>query len=266
MSIYISSGLVLTQAQLVNPNNPRLCYVNYLSAGNVTATSELNTSPASNLANPSTSFTWQASSTDQQDIDVQLDGLEVDYIGLARHNLEQVAEIRIQVEVGGEYTTIFDWAFVPNRQALLYLLNPASPDSIRISIRNNPTEPRLAVLYVGQSLVLQRRIYVGHTPITMGRNLSVVGGMSESGQYLGEVIRRESLSTSVSLNNLTASWYRENLNVFFGQRPRKPFFWAWRPEKYPDEIGYAWLSGNPQPSNAQPNGMMEVSFDMEAIA
>lgn len=265
MSVVISDSLVLTQQQVANPNNPRICWQNIVTPGSVSATSAMPLQPVQNLANPSTSFAWQAEDTSQQDVDVVV-GTLIDYIGIARHNLQPVAEIRIQFLVLGNYVTIFDWAPVPSRQALLYLINEASPDELRISIRNNPEPPRLAVLYAGVSTVLQRRIYVGHTPITYGRNLSIVGGMSESGQYLGELIRRESRSTSVNLQNLTAEWYREELDPFFAQRPRNPCFWVWRPDTYSAEVGYAWLSGDPTVTNQRANGMMEVSFELEAIA
>jgi hypothetical protein len=124
---------------------------------------------------------------------------------------------------------------------------------------------KMAVLYVGLLLELERRIYVGHTPITMGRVLSTVGGASDSGQYLGEIIRRQTFTTSVNLQNLTPAWYRTNLHPYFSLSPRVPTFWAWRPETYPEEVAYAWLTNQPRPVNQRPNGMMEVQFDLEGL-
>lgn len=265
MSIVISDSLVLSQQAQLNPNNGRLCWRNIITPGNLSATSEQALQPASNMTNPSTSFAWQAEDTDQQDIDIVITS-QIDYIGIARHNLRTVAEIRIQFLVGANYVTIFDWAQVPDRQAILYLINEASPEEVRISIRNNPEPPRIAVLYAGLSTLMQRRIYVGHTPVTYGRRLTVVGGMSESGQYLGEVTRRESRFTNVNLQNLTPDWYREELDPFFAQRPRRPAFWAWRPDRYSAEVGYCWLAGDPTMSNQLANGFVQASFDLEAIA
>jgi len=65
---------------------------------------------------------------------------------------------------------------------------------------------------------------------------------------------------------LTPQWYRDELDPFFAQRPRRPAFWAWRPSSYPAEVGYVWLSGSPQPSNQRSNGMMSVDFTFEGIA
>jgi hypothetical protein len=99
----------------------------------------------------------------------------------------------------------------------------------------------------------------------MGRVTQKIGGVSESGQYLGQITRRRSLGTSISLQNLNALWYRETLDPIIGADPREPFFWAWRPGTYPEELAYAWIKGDPQPSNQRANGMMEISFDIEAI-
>jgi len=265
MATVISNSLVISQKDLRSPNNPRLCWKNIITPTSVTATSQQPLQPVQNLANSSTSFAWQATSTSQQDIVIST-GQNVDYVGIARHNLDQTAEYRLNIVVDGATFTLVPWSNVPPRQALLLLFNEAAPDQIVLSIRNNPEPPRIAVLYTGLSTVLQRRIYVGHTPITYGRNLSVVGGMSESGQYLGELIRRESRSTSVKMENLTPDWYRSELDPFFAQRPRKPCFWAWRPDSYSAEVAYAWISGDPDVSNQRANGMMETSFDLEAVA
>ena len=265
MAIVISDALVLSQQTVEqDANKGLLCWRNIVTAGDISATSETAQGPASNMANPSTSFGWEAENTDQQDIDIE-SGETLDYIAIARHNLRSPAEYRIQYIVGGSTVTIIDWRAVPRRQALLFFLNEATPDTIRLSIRNNSQAPKIAVIYAGLATRMERGIYVGHTPITMGNQLTTVGSISESGQYLGEIIRREKYTTSVDLQNLTPQWLRDELLPFFQQRPRAPAFWAWRPDKYSAEVGYSWLVGDPRPSNQRPNGMMQVSFNLDAI-
>ena len=260
-----SPSLVLTQQALEDPNAPRLCWINYVQPTNITASSELAAEPASNLGNPSTAFAWQSDSIAQQDIDIDIGGAEVDYVGIARHNLEVDAEIRIQVLSGGIYSTLFDWSNARTAQAILFLFSTASPEAVRVSIRNNPNPPRVAVIYVGVATKFQRNIYVGHTPIVMGRNITEVGGFSESGQYLGSVTRRESFTNSVDLKNLTPSYYRQFIDPFINRRNRTPAFFSWRPESYALEVGYVWITGNPKPSNQRANGMMQITFNMEGI-
>jgi hypothetical protein len=263
-SIHISNAVVLAVEDLVNPNNPRLCWRNIVTAGQLTATSEKPESPVRNLANSSTAFAWEAEDDSEQTITLNVDGQQIDFIGFARHNI--TGEVRISFVVGVTETVIFDFGEVPLDQSVLFLINPATPDEIRITIRDNETAPRIAVLSVGVATVLQRRLYVGHTPISYGRQLETIGSISEGGQYLGEIVRRETRTTTVDLQNITADFYREELDPFVAQRPREAAFWAWRPGDYPNEVGYVWLRGNPQPVNQRSNGMMNITLEFEGIA
>lgn len=125
--------------------------------------------------------------------------------------------------------------------------------------------PRCAVLYCGKLLVLQRRFYVGHVPINYGRKVNVISGQSESGQFLGRIVTGRATATSVALQNLTPTWVRQNLVPFLRAAEDQPFFFAWRPQTYPREVGYAWLTNNPEPMNQRPNGMMSCTLQMSGI-
>jgi hypothetical protein len=125
--------------------------------------------------------------------------------------------------------------------------------------------PTAAVLYTGALLVLQRRIYVGHTPITMGRTSKITNARSESGNFLGRIVLNEMTETSVSIQNLTPDWYRSQLDPFIRASKETPFFFAWRPGDYANEVGYAWITDDPQPSNQRSNGMMQIDFQMRGI-
>ena len=72
---------------------------------------------------------------------------------------------------------------------LLFRFSPVALSSIRLRMQPGSSAPTAAVLYTGALTVLQRRIYVGHTPITMGRVAKITNARSESGNFL----RREVL-------------------------------------------------------------------------
>lgn len=260
---YLTNALVLTLKQL-GENNGRLCYKSFVNASNVAATSELASLPITNLANPSTSFGWGASSNADQTITLtNATATAVDYLGIARHNLGEIgAEIRIRFNG----VTVRDWSPVSNQQSLLIIFEEATPTTIQVDLRNMSQAARIAVIYCGQSVKLQRNIYVGHTPVTYGRNRRAIQGVSQSGEYLGEVVLSETLSTQVSLQNLTPDWYRAELDPYFALNPRRPCFFAWRPGKYPAEVAYCWPTGNPQPVNQRSNGMMSINWTFTGIA
>jgi len=264
---FLSKNLVLSLVS-VSDEAPRLCYQSIVNQSNITATSFLTqgstTFPASNMANPATSFGWEAEDTADQTITItNSTATGIDYVGIARHNLGQ-SGLEVRVQFDG--VTVRDWASVGSIQALLMLFGEASPATIAIDIRGASNPAKIAVVYVGKSLQFQRNIYVGHTPINYGRDRQKVNGVSQAGEYLGEIVLNETLQTSVSIQNLTALWYRQSLDPFYAMNPRKPVFWAWRPGTYPNEVAYAWVEGNPVPINQRPNGMMETSFNLRGIA
>lgn len=262
MAIEISSSLVLTKTNLSSNNSGALCYINYLNFNNVSATSEEITNPATNMANPATAFGWIAESNADQVITVDTDGQEIDYIGIARHNLNQEG---LSVTVKYDGVTVISNQTISDNQAILFLQSEASPSIVTIEINGATEAPRISVLYVGKSTRMQRNLYVGHTPITYGRSRTSVNGVSENGQYLGEIVVRETNSSQVSLTNLTPDWYRNTLDPYFSLKPRPPCFWAWRQSDYPDEVGYAWIEGNPTMSNSLSNGMVSASWTFKGI-
>jgi hypothetical protein len=259
---YISKALVLS-VQTINENAGRLCFHTVATSSTVTATSELVGFPATNMANPATAFGWESSSTADQTITItNSTRSEIDYIGIARHNLAQ-AGLEVQIRFDG--SVVAPYVAITEKQSQLFLFTVAIPETIQIDIRGISNAAKIAVIYCGLSVELERNIYVGHTPINYGRDRSTVQGVSQSGEYLGEVILNETLSTSVSLQNLTPNWYRATLDPFFGRKPRDPCFWAWRPGSYPTEVSYCWVEGNPRPSNQRSNGMMQIDWNFRGI-
>ena len=262
---HISNALYLSTARLSDQAG-RLCYQTIATAATISATSYATSGaasfPPSNMANPATAFGWEAASNADQTIAVtNATGLEIDYVGLARHNLGQAgAEVRVRFDG----VTVRDYAPVSSNQALLFLFSGAAPSLIQIDIRGASVAAKVAVLYVGKSIALQRNIYVGHTPIVYGRDRVTVNGVSQSGEYLGEVSTNETVSTTVDLQNLTPDWYRSTLDPFLAQR--RPCFYAWRPGSYGAEVAYCWVEGNPRPVNQRANGMMSVSWNFRGIA
>lgn len=261
MATVISNNLVLSM-QGLSGNAGVIGYQNILNVNNVTATSALGSNPITNVANPATAWTWEASSAGTQTITITTSGQTVDYIGIARHNLNQVG-LTVTVKYNG--ITIVPATSVSDIQAILFLQNEATPDTVEIIIEGASEAPQIGVIYIGKSLRLERNIYVGHTPITYGRNRKTINGISENGQYLGEIVIRQNNMTSVNLQNLTPDWYRLELDPFFALTPRVPCFWAWRQEDYPSEVGYCWIEGEPSMSNQRSNGMVECSWQFKGI-
>lgn len=274
MSIVLSRSMVLADA--VKPydeqrlNGPIIGWQNLIQFGGISAQFEVPAHSAVNLANPATHLFWRSTTTDEQTLTFVLqDILPIDYVGLARHNLGTAGTpIRLEYRTGTSdaWLPLYDDIILPNDNPAIIRFPERDATEVRVTLSESLEIPEIAVIYVGRLLQLQRNIYVGHTPINFGRQTRVTNGRSESGNFLGRVITQRSKKTSVSLQNLTPRWYRARMEPFVANIEENPFFFAWRPDGYPREIGYCWTTSDVVPVNQRGNGMMQVDMDLAGIA
>src|SRR5688572_18129374 len=276
--VVIQSGIVIGSGDHdFDADTPVIGYENRVTTENVTATTEDPLFPVTNIANVSTALKWKSgagSPSSEEYITVILDTEEnVDYLGIAGHNFGvgsagAPVSVEGQSEDGGAWTELVGEQLLANDGPVIFRFTEQSLYAIRLRIQENENAvtPHLAVMYVGKLLLLQRRIYVGHTPVTYGRKLQVVSHRSISGAFLGRIITGQMRQTSVSLSNLTPGWYREYMDPFLLDAQENPFFFAWRPGDYPAEVGFCWLTDDPMPVNQRSNGMMQVNLNMEGVA
>lgn len=277
MPIVVAPGVVVSLGGSPDADAPLIGYDSLLSSSSVSASSEATNKPITLALNSSTAQRWEGSSAVDQTITAELNGVdEIDYVGIAAHNLGTIG-----ATVSIEGATTVDTADNPEYSdlevdtlpgddcALLFRFTKAPYQYLRITI-SLPTgatvAPFIGILYAGELLQFQRNIYVGHRPITLARNNVITTGVSESGEFLGRVRTREMLRTEVTVDNVEPAWYRANIDPFAEQAVLSPFFWAWRPYTYPQEVVFGWIRGDIQPSNALPNGYMSFQLDMEAIS
>lgn len=279
--IVIATGFVFGAGDNdLNADSPVIGYDNLVVSSNVTATTENPDYPASNLANPATNLIWRSaagSPSSPEYITVILDTPEeVDYLAIARHNFgTNFTPVSVEglAEPDGSPLDWFELVsdhLLSDNGPVIFRFTKQSLYAVRLKIHESqaaaPTSPELAVMYVGELLVLQRRIYVGHTPITYGRELQVANHRSISGAFLGRIVLSSTRKTGVNLMNLTPSWYRTYFDPFVLAAQEIPFFFAWRPGDYPLEVGFCWLTSDPRPSNQRGNGMMQVDLELEGVA
>lgn len=270
--IYISSSPVLAPAfndpDAIDGRNPRIGWRNLITMSNIAATSSDPSFPVTHLGNSATFLRWKAASTAGQALTVTLSAAEfVNYFALASHNFGSTGTTYVlQYSTDGtNWINCIDARIPTDDFVLFHEFNDVIAKWFRLLITPGSSAPSIAVFYLGSVLRLQRRIYVGHTPIVYGRRYTVSNNYSENGQFLGRVLRRKMLATSVSMSNITPEFYRASIDPFFVAAAESPFFFSWRPSQYPREVAYGWLSGNPEVSNQRANGMMQIGFSMQAI-
>ena len=279
MPVVIAPNVSLSQdvngGQPINTDNPIVGYHNLVTASNLVASSAQSIFPVTNLANVSTNLKWRAVETSplgEVIVQANVDAVNaIDYVGIAGHNFG-TAQIAVTIEGTQNRSaspivwTVLNSGVIPaNDGPLLFRFASQAYEAVRIRMAAGNAAPSAAVVFVGELLTFQRRIYVGHTPAQFGRKTKIINGMSESGNFLGRIVQSQFVETTIDQNDLDPVFYRDKMEPFIVSAYTNPFFFAWRPGEYSAEAGYMWLASDPRPSNALPNGFMNVSLSVRGI-
>ena len=267
MSLIISSSVHLTGESFESSlAKGHIGYINYVTRTNLTASSEAAGFEVTGLANPLTFERWKPSAMNAQvDIDFGT-AKEINYIGMASHTFATVGCVVTaqKSDDGVTYTDIDDVSVGDNKPVML-IFESILTRYVRL-VFTGSTPPSLGVLYIGIALTMQREIYGGHTPITMGRKTSRITNKTEGGQYAGSSIITEGVETNFDWQYLTAQWYRDNFEPFVKFARANPFFIAWRNQEYPAEVGYCWTNGDIRPTNMGTADYMQVSMSVSGYS
>lgn len=267
MSIVISTALVLADsADGLSLDHPVIGWHTVVTSTTIAADTEDANYPASNMANPATHLEWRAGDTTEQYITVTTNYVDdIDYVAIAKHNLSS-GEIPVSV---GYFDTssppvwveLVDEVMLSDDGPAIFRFTAQSQATVKIKLGAGTDPARIAVVYVGKLLVLERKIYVGHTPLPHARKFSIANGRSESGNYLGRIVLGEWRESSIPLSLISPAWYRSNMDPFLAVADETPFFFGWRPETYPRECGYGWLIEDPMPTPTGPSNL--IAFDLK---
>lgn len=271
--IVIQTGLSLSDAERTHP---LIGWHNVVTANGIEATTEDADFPASNLANPSTNLFWRGvenSPGDDEYLTITTGNDAIDYIAVQGHNWA-TADIRPSLEFIDTTNSPTEWAVLVSETALdddsqlLFRFARQVFTGLRIRLRLlGATAPQAAVIYCGELLVMERSFPVRelHVPLEFGREANVVSGMGESGKFLGRIMIGQHAESVADFEYLTPSWYRANFDPFIVASKTAPFFFAWHPDEYPEEVGYAWLTSSPKPQVDPTTGRMHVSLPMRGV-
>jgi hypothetical protein len=266
--LVISQNLVLSEAEAaLDPNCPLIAWENVITAAGITAESEDPDYPASNLANALThsQAQWRSATTAVQKITFTISSVDpIDSLCIAGHNFG-TAEAAITI---GYYDGSLVWhelveEMMPaDDKPLMFRFTEQSLSSITIALAASSQTPRAAVVYVGKLLVVERRLYVGHTPLPYARKVTAVNGRSEAGNYLGRIVLQRARETTIPFQLISPEFYREKMDGFLAAATEDtPFFFAWRPDDYPLEVGFCWLTDDPMPVPTAPSN--RIAFDLK---
>ena len=244
--------------------NPRILYETVTDGATATATSGTNPTYA---ITPNTWERWIFS--DSQSLTVQFNENKlIDSVGLGAVQLAGKAVLV-------EYSTSTTGAFVAMQTqagkdgAMLFLTDGYTgfqgftARRIRITATGSGAGS-IGVIYAGVALQVQQSIYGSVSPMTLSRTTQYENSRTESGEWIGRSIKSKGLTGNLKFDKLFEDWYREYFDPFVSAVRYKPFFYAWRPDKFPSEVAYCWTTGDIKPSNSGGGSKrMSVSFGVE---
>lgn len=267
--IVISSAIVLAEAaDALSLDHPVIGWHNVVTPSTIVADTEEANYPASNLANPATHLEWRGEDTTEQYLTITTNEVDpIDYVAVARPNWGS-AEIPVSIEgfISGVWTEIVEEVMLPDDGPAMFRFEAQSLSQARIRLQSGSEIPRAAVVYVGKSLVLERKLYVGHVPMPDGIKSSVANGRSESGNHLGRIVLGEWRETSIPLSLISPEWFRTYMRPFLTEGRNLPFFFAWRPGTYPREVGYGVLTDDPMPVPTGPHNLIAFEMKVSGVA
>ncbi len=278
MAIVLSGALALgTTAAAISLKSPRIGYENRLRDTGMTVSTSTAESDAEgeSVINSLTYDFWQPTAVPGVIAFTFPEAITADYCGIAGHTLTETGnDVELQYWDAGASPAA--WVSLGSvlpgsetgNKTIMFLFDSVSSAIWRLIVDGGTgtTMPVLGVVSIGVSLVLERNIYGGHTPITLSKNTVIRPQTSEGGQFLGRSIIREGASTKITLNNLSASWVRSDFFPFMESARTFPFFFSWRATAaYADEVAYCWTNKDIRVTNNGQADLMNTSFSVDAI-
>lgn len=268
MGIVISQNFSLDDPDAgITGDHPVVGLHSIITAINTAASSADPLYPVTNLVNSATHLKWQAVAAGEVTLTITtLSADDVDYVAFARHNLwSQQISMLVEGDDGGGYFELVP-EFRPAADGpILKRFDPQPLTSIRITLSEGDAAAAIAVLKVGKLNVFPRKLYQGMTPFSLARTAKISNGRAEAGNFLGRVVSQQFEQQKVPLSLITPYDYRKRVDPVIEASQDEPFFFAWRPESYPRELGYYIMTNDPMPVNQSPHGLVALSLEMTGV-
>lgn len=189
----------------------------------------------------------------------------IDCVFIAAHNLSgKTITISTASTAGGAHTTRATVSPTDNTTICTLFNNVGMAYTIR-EVRlviNDGTDIAIGVIRAGVALQMPIPLYGGHKPLNLNRVTEAQQQFSETGQWLGRIIKRRAVTSSYDWEYLTTTWYDTYFEPFAQTIPLNPFFIAGNPSKITTDIGFVWTDRDVEPVNMGINAYRSVSLSV----
>jgi len=210
--------------------------------------------PIENLLNQAMHLRWASNSTTA---DVFLDATllpdTTNYVAFANHNFSGLT-ITIYGYTNNspsDQVEIFAATLIADNSPLLMEFPEGSYAQIRVKLSGPLGVRTCAVMHAGLLLRMNRGVKVetDHAPVYQATKIDVLSGLSESGNFIGRLVRNQVAETKYEFTQIDEDFF----NVLTGTplweftkfyAPNYPFFIAWAPNDYPADLGFMWTTAD----------------------
>lgn len=242
------STLTANPATAITPpfplNHARILYENVLQGYNsITDTGPTGT--AINAIKPNTWERWKFSTAANTLIIDFSTAVDFDTVCIASHNLSNAGAtvaVYYEPEPGGVFLELDTKTPTNNEPICFYSETLLDALTIEIRITGASGVPQIGYISAGESLQMQRPFFNGHIPITDGDVTEYYSNRTESGEIIGQQIRRQGYQTSADWRYIDDTWYRTYFDPFKKAAKLTPFFFMWNLLEYPDDVGFCRIS------------------------
>ena len=271
MTIVIAGAVITALATAGTSNNPIILWDNLGESGTWSTDVGTQVNSAAYAGTGTTFDQWRAtpSGSNQAALEVDLGSSQsVSFLAIASHNLSDIgASVTVEHSATGlalSWTVVGGSQTPTDNQSIGWYFSATSARYWRINCINCTGDAIVGVMFVGNPLTVEQRIYQGYKPPITPTEVALQSNVSEGGHLLGSSMVKKASTASASFTHILpttfrgASWkaFQNHFNAGGG------FFWAWRPTKYGD-FYYAWRSGGAlAPENMGIKDYMSATLEM----
>lgn len=127
-------------------------------------------------------------------------------------------------------------------------------------------ETQVGVIKIGAALEMDQRNYIGVQPVPYAQEDSRRPNNLSMGQWLGRQAHARRASATYTCGHTTMAWIKQNAGTLIeALRDGTGVFYAWRPETYPQDVIYGFLSSPINPTLAGTLSHMDMTIELSGI-
>ena len=275
MSISTTDARDIELANAGMQNNPFLAWGNLAAAATLGGTAVLTGGDRANAVSGSTYDKWRPDVTTTEAV-LSFDlgaAAAVTFAAVAGHNAYAMgATVAIEKSADGTTWSAVD-AITPGDEKPIAFRFTAGTSvrywRLRFTGLTAGDLLSVAVAFLGNELIIPRRLYQGFAPVLTATEVQLQSNVSVGGHLLSSSVISRGSTLSADVSNVPATFIRSadwlSFQTAFGEG--KGFFFAWRPMKYTGDLHYCARDGGViRPENTGPRDLMAIKFSARVYA